>query len=191
MTRIEITSRDAERIARQFADLISAKGLLRIRRKAVAAVGSDIRKKTRVIGPAIIGTSAAALMVRGSSPSPGSSDPTYRLHMARSIPVARMKADKRKLTRHKGGRTSLALTLPGPPRKTIHFRSVHREGARFRLRRAGPLPPRDVGGVYTNAKTAFTAEGYPELYRVRRQGEREMPGIVAALIEEHLKGRRT
>ena len=33
--------------------------------KAVNAVGSDIRKKTRSIGPAIIGTTAAALQVQG------------------------------------------------------------------------------------------------------------------------------
>ena len=186
MSRIVITSKDAERIAKSFADLISAKGLLRIRRKAVNTVGAKARKETRVIGPAIIGTSAAALMVQGKAGAPGSDNPVYRLYMANKIPVAKMRAAKRKITRRKG-RASLALTLPGGD--TIKFRSVHREGARFRLRKAGPLPERDLGGVYTNARTAF--ERYDELKRVRRRGEREMPGIVAALIEAHMKGRRT
>ena len=182
MSRIIITSKDAERIARQFSELISAKGLNAIRRKAVNKVGSDIRKETRVIGPAIIGTSAAALMVQGKAGAPGSDNPAYRLYMASKIPVARMKAAKRKITRRKG-RASLALTLPSGD--TIRFRSIHREGARFRLAKAGPLPARDLGGVYTNARTAF--DRYDELKRVRRRGEREMPGIVAALIEAHMK----
>ena len=186
MSRITISSKDAERIARTFSDLIGPKGLDRIRRKAVNKVGSDIRKQTRAIGPAIIGTTAAALMVQGKAGAPGASDPAYRLYMASKIPVARMKAAKRKVTRRQG-RASLALTLPGGD--VIKFRSIHREGARFRLRKAGPLPARDLGGVYTNARTAF--ERYDELKRVRRRGEREMPGIVAALIEAHLEGRRT
>ena len=186
MTRIEITSRDAERIARSFNDLVSAKGLLRIRRLAVNKVGSDIRKQTRVIGPAIIGTTAAALQVQGQSASPGSTNPAYRLRMASRIPVVRLKAAKRRIARRKG-RASLALTLPGGD--TIRFRSIHREGARFRLLRAGPLPARDLGGVFVNARTAF--ERYDELKPVRRKGERELPAIVAALIEAHMKGRRT
>ena len=184
--RVEITPKDAERIARQFADLVSAKGLQRIRRLAVNKVGSDIRKQTRVIGPTIIGTSAAALMVQGQSAAPGSDNPAYRLKMAARIPVARLKAAKRKITRRQG-RASLALTLPSGD--TIRFRSIHREGARFRLRKAGPLPARDLGGVYTNPRTAF--ERYDELKAVRRQGERELPAIVSTLIEAHLKGRRT
>ena len=74
-----------------------------------------------------------------------------------------------------------------PSGDTIRFRSIHREGSRFRLLRAGPLAERGLGGVYTNAGQAFTPEGYPELYRLRRQGERELPEIVAALIEAHMK----
>ena len=186
MATITISSRDAERIARQFADLISPRGLDRIRRKAVNAVGSKIRKETRRIGPVIFGTSAAALMVQGKAAAPGSDTPSYRLSMASRIPVAKMKAAKRKITRRKG-RASLALTLPGGDK--IEFRSVHREGARFRLLKAGPLPERDLGGVYTNPRQAFDL--YPELKALRREGEREMPEIVAALIREHLKGRRT
>ena len=184
MSLVQITSKDAERIARQFADLIAAKGLLRIRRLAVNKVGSDIRKKTRGVMPAIIGTSVAALQIKGSAATPGSDDPNYKLHMARTIPVAKMKANKRKITRRQG-RTSLALTLPGG--KTVRFRSIHREGSRFRLLRAGPLPPRDLGGVFVNAAQAFSDEGYPELYQLRRRGERELPEIVAALIEAHMK----
>ena len=113
--RVEITSKDAERIARAFADLVSAKGLNAIRRKAVNTVGASIRKQTRVIGPAIIGTSAAALMVQGKAAAPGSDNPAYRLKMAARIPVARLKAGKRKITRRQG-RASLALTLPSSTR---------------------------------------------------------------------------
>ena len=63
MTRIVVSSKDAARIARTFNDLISKKGLQAIERRTVNKIGSDLRKKTRTIGPAIFGTSAAALMV--------------------------------------------------------------------------------------------------------------------------------
>ena len=125
--------------------------------------------------------------MQGKAATPGSDNPAYRLRMAGSIPVAKMKAAKRKITRHQG-RAALALTLPSGD--TIRFRSIHRQGSRFRLLRAGPLPERGLGGVYTNAAEAFTPEGYPELYRLRRKGERELPEIVAALIEAQMKRRR-
>ena len=186
MSRVTITSKDAERVARSFNDLIKPTGLNRIRRLAVGKVGAAARKETRAILPAVIGTSAAALQIQGKAPAPGSDNPTYKLRFAARIPVAKMKAKQRKITRRRG-RPSLALTLPGG--KTVRFRSVHREGPRFRLRRAGPLPERTLGGVYTNPRTAF--ELYDELKPIRRRAARELPGIVAALIEEHLKkGRR-
>lgn len=188
MSRITITSKDAERIARSFADLISARGLLAIRRRAVNTVGAKVRRETRVIAPAIIGTSAAALQVQGKAAPPGSDNPAYRLRMAHRIPVARMKANRRKVTR-RAGRRSLALTLPTG--KTIVFRSVHRQGPSFRLLRAGPLPERALGGVYVNAPRGFGPAGYPELAHVRREAERELPAVVAALIEAHLTKRRT
>ena len=75
MTRITISSRDAERIARSFADLIGPKGLDRIRRKAVNAVGSKVRKQTRSLAGVVFGTSAAALSVQGKAASPGSTKP--------------------------------------------------------------------------------------------------------------------
>ena len=142
MTRITITSKDAERMARSFNDLIGPKGLDRIRRKAVNTVGSSLRKQTRIIGPAVIGTSAAALSVQGKAASPGSDNPRYVLRMARKIPVARLKAKHRKIKR-RSGRASLTLTLPGGDK--IVFRSIHRDGASFRLLRAGPLPERGLG----------------------------------------------
>ena len=186
MSRIEITSKDAERVARSFNDLIKPTGLNRIRRLAVGKVGSSVRKETRAILPAIIGTSASALSVQGKAPAPGSDNPAYRLRFAARIPVAKMKAKRRKITRRRGI-ASLALTLPGG--KTVRFRSIHREGPRFRLRRAGPLVARDLGGVYTNPRTAF--ELYDELKPIRRRAARELPGIVAALIEAHMKGRKS
>ena len=186
MPRITITSKDAERIARAFSDLVKPAGLIRIRRKAVNTVGASVRKKLRIIGPTIIGTSAAALQVQGKAAAPGTDNPAYRLRMAQKVPVAKLKAKYRKVTRRRG-RRSLALRLPHGD--TIRFSSIHREGGRFRLLRAGPLPERGLGGVYTNARTAF--DRYPELARVRKDAARELPGIVSALIDAHLKGRRT
>ena len=186
MSRIEITSKDAARIAKSFSDLIAEKGLNRIRRLAVGKVGSKARKETRAILPAIIGTSAAALSIVGKAPAPGSSNPAYRLRFAARIPVAKMKAKRRKITRRRGI-ASLALTLPGG--KTVRFRSIHREGPRFRLRRAGPLPERSLGGVFTNPGSSF--ERYDELGPIRRRAERELPTVVSALIAAHLKGRKS
>ena len=188
MTRITITSKDAERIARSFNDLIGPKGLDRIRRKAVNTVGSSLRKQTRIIGPAVIGTSAAALAVQGKAASPGSDNPRYALRMARKIPVAKLKASRRKITR-RSGRASLTLTLPGGDK--IAFRSIHRDGASFVLRRAGPLPERALGGVYTNAARAFTKDGYPELYELRRGAEKDLVKAVSEALKNQLsKGRK-
>ena len=186
MSRITITSRDAERIARSFNDLIKPTGLNRIRRLAVGKVGSQARKQTRAVLPGIIGTSAAALSIVGKAPAPGSDNPSYKLRFAARIPVARLKAKRRRITRRRGI-ASLALTLPGG--KTVRFKSVHREGARFRLLRAGPLPERTLGSVYPNPRQAF--ERYEELGPIRRRAERALPGIVAALIEAHMKGRKS
>ena len=144
MSRIVISSKDAERVARSFNDLVKPNGLNRIRRLAVGKVGSKARKETRAILPAIVGTSAAALTIQGTAPSPGSDNPAYRLRFATRVPVGKMKAKRRKITRRRGI-ASLALTLPGG--KTVRFRSIHRLGSRFRLLRAGPLPERDVAAA--------------------------------------------
>ena len=185
MTRIEITSKDAERLAKSFTDLIGPKGLLRIRRKAVNEIGSGVRKETRVIGPVVIGTSAAALMVRGTAASPGSDNPKYSLRMAAKIPVEKLKASKRKITRRRG-KSSLRLTLPGGDK--ISFRSIARVDGRFRLLKAGPLAERSLGGIYTNAARAFTKEdGYPELHEIRRGAGKDLIRAVAAAVNEHLK----
>ena len=95
MATITISSRDAERIAKSFSDLIGPKGLDRIRRKAVNEIGSTVRKETRAIGPAIFNTSAAALSIQGRAAAPGSTDPAYKLYMATRIPVAKLKAKAR------------------------------------------------------------------------------------------------
>ena len=65
MTRLTITSRDAERIAKSFSGLIGPRGLNAIRRRAVNAVGSKLRKETRSLAGIVFGTSAAALSVQG------------------------------------------------------------------------------------------------------------------------------
>ena len=188
MTGITITSKDAERIARSFNHLVGPKGLNAIRRRAVNTVGSSLRKQTRIIAPAIIGTSAAALAVQGKAASPGSDNPRYVLRMARKIPVAKLKASHRKITRRRG-RASLKLTLPGGDK--IAFSSIHRDGASFRLLRAGPLPERALGGVYTNAARAFTKDGYDELYQLRRGAEIDLVQAVSEALKNHLaKGRK-
>ena len=88
MARLEISSKDAERIARRFDDLIKPKGLNAIRRRAVTDIGSGLRKDLRAIGPALFGTSAAALSIQGRAPAPGDDNPAYRLRMASGFPWA-------------------------------------------------------------------------------------------------------
>ena len=182
---ITVTSKDAERIARSLNDLISAKGLDRIRRKAVNKVGSGIRKETRSLAGVVFGTSAAALSVQGKAAAPGSSNPAYRLWMARKIPVAKLKAKHRKISRSRG-RTS--LTIDTPTDDAIRFRSVRREGSRFILLKAGELPERTLGGVYTNPREAF--ERYPELALLRKRAARDLPEAVATAINDHMEKAR-
>ena len=186
MTGITITSKDAERIARSFNDLIGPKGLDRIRRKAVNEVGSKVRKQTRSLAGVVFGTSAAALSVQGKAASPGSTNPAYKLRFATKIPISKLKARHRKVTRG-SGRTALVIDTPNDP--PIRFKSIRREGTRFILLRAGPLPERSVAGVFTNPRTAF--ERYPELLTLRREAEKDLPQAVAAAIIDHLaKGRK-
>ena len=91
MTRIAVSSRDAERIARSFNDLIAEGGLQRIRRKAVNQEGAAIRKGMKAVAPALYGTSVAALQIQGRGASPGSENPEYRLRMARDFPVGKLR----------------------------------------------------------------------------------------------------
>ena len=184
---IEITSRDAERIARSFNDLIGPKGLNRIRRKAVNKVGATVRKKTRSMAPVVFGTSASALSVQGKAASPGSTNPAYKLRFASKIPIAKLRAKHRKVTTQRGKKS---LTIDTPADSAIRFRSIRREGTKFILLRAGPLPERAVGGVYTNPKTAFTSEGYPEMLNLRRDAERDLPEAVSTAIRDHLAKRK-
>ena len=187
MTQITITSKDAERIARSFNDLIGPKGLDRIRRKAVNAVGSSLRKQTRSLAGIVFGTSAAALSVQGKAAAPGSTNPAYKLRIASKIPIAKLKAKHRKVTTRRG-KKSLTIDTPNDP--AIRFRSIRREGTKFILLRAGPLPERGVGGVYTNPGTAFTDAGYPELLNLRRRAERDLPEAVSTAIRDHLAKRK-
>ena len=114
---------------------------------------------------------------------PGSTDPAYRLKIASKIPIAKLKAAHRKVTTRRG-KKSLTIDTPNDP--AIRFRSIRREGTKFILLRAGPLPERGVGGVFTNPKTAFSADGYPELLSLRRRAERDLPEAVSTAINDHL-----
>ena len=181
MTRIVISSRDAERLAKSFNDLVGPKGLDRIRRRAVNKVGAKVRKQTISLAASVFGTSAAALSVQGKAAAPGSTNPAYRLKFASKIPVAKLKAAHRKVTT-KRGKKSLTIDTPNDP--AIRFQSIRREGTKFILLQAGPLPARPVGGVYTNPKTAF--ERYPELVTLRRRAERDLPEAVSTAINDHL-----
>ena len=184
MSKITVTSKDAERIAKSLKGLIGPAGLNRIRRKAVNAVGSKVRKETRSLAGSVFGTSAAALSVKAKAASPGSDNPAYRLWMARKIPVAKLKARHRKIKRG-SGRTALVIDTPTAP--PIKFRSIRKEGLRFILLKAGALPERGVGGVFTNAGEAFTDDRYPELNRLRKRAVRDLPGEVVTAINDHLE----
>ena len=189
MTAITISSADAERIARQFSALISAKGLQRIRRVAINKIGAGLRRNTKVIAPAIFGTTAAALTIRGKAAGPGSTNPEYRLWMASSIAISRLRAKHRK-TRRQGGK--LSLTVNTPATSPIRFRATERIGRAFKLLKAGPLPERFVGGIRTGARTAFGPEadgGQVELNQLRKRAEKDLPAAVAAAINDHLKRR--
>ena len=187
MTGITITSKDAERIAKSFNDLIGPKGLKAIERRAVNAVGSTVRKETRSLAGIVFGTSAAALSAQGKAASPGSGNPAYRLKIASKIPIEKLRAAHRKITTQRG-KKSLVIDTPNDP--PIQFRSIRRAGTKFVLLRAGPLPERVVGGVYTNPKTAFTSEGYPALFSLRQRAERDLPEAVLTAIREHLAKRK-
>ena len=189
MTRIVISSRDAARIAKSFNDLISPKGLQAIERRAVNKIGSELRKDARGIAPAIFGTTAAALMIQGRAAGPGAVDPEYKLRMASSIPISRLKATHRK-TRRQDGR--LGLVIDTPATSAIIFRATQRVGRAFKLLKVGPLPERFVGGIGTKARTAFGPEGeggQAELNQLRKRAAADLPEAVATAINDHLKRR--
>ena len=191
MTLIKITSKDAEKVARAFSNLIGKDGLKRIQRKAVSDVGSRIRKDARSIGPAVFGTAITNLRIQGKAPARGATNPAYKLYMARSFPVAKLRASLRKVTR-KGGRQS--LTIAPPHQDKQHFSAVERVGRAFRLLKAGPLPSRFVGDIATGARRAFADPddgGIAELAALRRKAEKDLPETVAQQITEYFKRRQT
>ena len=184
---ITITSKDAKRISRSFRDLVSPRGLLAVRRRAVNKVGSTVRKGVRELAGSEFGTTPAALQVQGQAARPGAADPAYRLRFARRIPLARLKAKYRKVSR-KRGRQSLTVDLPTA--RPIRFRSVQRDGRAFRLLKAGELPERFAGGVYTGAGRAFDTESMPAMKALRVEAERDLPQFVADGLNAALRRRR-
>ena len=187
MSRIVITSRDAEKLAKSFSDLISQRGLQAIGRRSVNKVGSQVRKETRSLAGVVFGTSAAALSVQGKAAAPGATNPSYKLRFAAKIPISKLKAKHRKVTTRRG-KKSLTIDTPNDP--AIRFRSIRREGTKFILLRAGPLPERGLGGVYTNPGAAFSTDGYPALLSLRRRAERDLPAAVSTAIRDHLAKRK-
>ena len=191
MTLIKITSKDAEKVARAFNNLIGKDGLQGIQRKAVADVGARLRKDARSIGPAVFGTAITNLRIQGKAPARGATNPAYKLYMARSFPVAKLRASLRKVTR-KGGRQS--LTIAPPHQDKQRFGAVERVGRAFRLLPAGPLPARFLGNIATGARRAFADPddgGIAELAALRRKAEKSLPETVAQQITEYFKRRQT
>ena len=184
---VTVSSKDAERIARSLKGLIGPKGLDRIRRKAVNEIGARIRKETRIIAPEIFGTSNAALQIKGKAAAPGSDNPAYKLWLARKIPVEKLRAKHRKISRV-SGRKSLVIDTPADD--PILFRSVRREGGRIVLNRAGPLPERFLAGIFLNSGEAFEDDRYPALNRLAKEAKRDLPAVVAEQINQHLARRR-
>ena len=169
----------------------AAEGLKAIRRRAVNEIGARLSKDTRAIAPGLYGASLAALMIQGQAAGPGSDDPEYRLRMATSVPVARLRASSRK-AKLQGGRLQLTLDTPALARPII-FSSAKREGRGFSLLPAGPLIARGVGGIRTRARTAFADEGaggHAELARLRKRAARDLPEAVARQIRKTLTKRR-
>lgn len=191
MARITVTSKDADRIARTFNDLIGPKGLQRITRKAVNEEGSKLRKSARSLAPVLYGTAATNIKVQGKAASPGSDNPAYRLRMASGFPVSKLRSSLRTVSR-KGGRRG--LTIKPPHQGTQRFRAIERIGRVFRLLPAGPLVARFLGDVSTRARIAFgdpSSGGLPELAQLRKQAAKNLPESVAKQINEHLRrGRR-
>ena len=188
MTGIVISSRDAERIAKSFADLVSPRGLQAIRRRAVNTEGATIRKGMRAVAAPLYGTSTAALQIQGRAAAHGSDNPTYKLRMARNFPVGKLRASLRKVTR--GGE----LTIRPPHQGAQRFRAVERVGRAIKLLAVGTLRARFLGGVSTRAGLAFADPddgGLAELAALRRRAEKNLPETVAAKIAEHLKRRRS
>ena len=110
--------------------------------------------------------------------------------MARSIPIARLRAKHRRIEK-KGGRQS--LTIKTPATDAIRFGSIERVARAFKLFAAGPLPARFVGGVPTRARTAFGPEeagGYSPLNILRSRAERDLPAAMAKAISDHFERRR-
>ena len=189
MATIIISSRDAERIARSFNDLIGPKGLQAVERRAVNKIGAGLRKDAKAIAPGLYGTTGAALAIQGRAAGPGATEPAYKLRMAVSIPISRLKAKHRKARREDG---RLGLTIDTPATDKIVFRATQRVGRAFKLLRAGPLPERFVGGLGTRARSAFGPEadgGQAELNELRKRAAQDLPEAVAAAINDHLKRR--
>ena len=190
MATIIISSRDAARVAKSFNDLIGRKGLQAIERRAVNKIGAGLRKDARGIAPALFGTTAAALSIQGRAAGPGAVDPEYRLRMASSIPISRLRAKHRR-TRREDGRLGLTIDTPATS-SPIVFRATQRVGRAFKLLKAGVLPERFVGGLGTRARSAFGPErdgGQAELNDLRKRAAQDLPEAVAVAINDHLKRR--
>ena len=185
MALVQITSADAEKVARAFADMIGKDGLKRIQRKAVTDVGSRIRKDARSVAPSLFGTALANLRIQGRAPSRGADNPAYKLYMASSFPVGKLRSPLRKVSKGE-------LTIRPPHQSTQRFRAVERIGRAFKLLRAGPLPSRFLGGIATGAGRAFADAddgGQAELAALRRKAEKDLPAAATQAINDFMKRR--
>ena len=189
MAGIIIRSDEAARIARTLGEL-AGKGLQRIRRLAVNETGKRVRKKMRAVAPAAYGTSAAALRIQARAATPGADDPRYSIRFARRFPVGKLRAGYRPIRGRRGFR---ALVIRPPHVKAHTLGPAQKVGRAYKLLAAGEHPERWVGGIGTRATRAFLSRDYPgvaPLYEIRKDAERDLPGMVAALVNEHMRKRR-
>ena len=154
-------------------------------------MGARLRKDARSIGPAVFGTAITNLRIQGKAPARGATNPAYKLNMARSFPVAKLRASLRKVTR-KGGRQS--LTIAPPHQDKQHFSAVERVGRAFRLLPGRPTARR--GSLATSQPApdvhlrTLTTAGLPSWRRCGARPKRSLPETVAQQITEYFKRRR-
>ena len=173
---LQITTDDAERVALALGEAMSKT----VRRRAVNAVGKDLRRRLPAVLAAEVPTTRRALHPRGRGASPGQEDPFYVLRLNRRIRLADIKAKSRRFKRTRRGSPigRLALDVPmGNRRKVIRFRRAEQIGRGiFKLLEAGPLSERLAGGV-TLRRDLSSTPGAREL--VDRAG----PALQDAMLE--------
>ena len=141
MARLEISSKDAERVARRFDDLIKPKGLNAIRRRAVTDIGSGLRKDLRSHRAGAVRHLCRRALDTGPGAGTGRRQPgippPHGVRLPRGQAAGRAAQGDGPVSHD-----------PKPPHQGAQtFRAVEKEGRAFRLLPAGPLAERFLGDV--------------------------------------------